>query len=187
MDADGHWQGLSRLERASAGVLEEWLPQIVSRQPVQCPAIVVRRDVYESVGGFREDLCFALDWEMWVRIARRHRFWYEPEPLAVYRRHPANESSRLERSGANVVDMYRAASIVAASLDPSLHRAARRHATRYALETSARLWAGGQGAAAWLGVRAALQADPSPWLALQLLRGAWLALASRRAHAAQGR
>jgi hypothetical protein len=38
---------------------------IAQRQRVQCPAAVVARSTYESVGGYRTDLRLALDWEMW--------------------------------------------------------------------------------------------------------------------------
>ena len=37
------------------------------------------------------------DWEMWVRIAAHHPVWYEPEPLAVYRKHGISLSGRAAR------------------------------------------------------------------------------------------
>jgi glycosyltransferase involved in cell wall biosynthesis len=77
------------------GLLGNWLPVIATRQRVQTPSVVVRREVYETLGGYRPELCQALDWEMWVRIAARHDVWYDPRTLAVYRRHRRNESSRL--------------------------------------------------------------------------------------------
>lgn len=93
------------------GVVSDWLSQIGERQRVQTPAVVVARRTYEQVGGFRHDLCHALDWEMWVRIAAHCPVWYDPAVLAVYRRHAFNESSRLLHNGKVWPDLARAISI----------------------------------------------------------------------------
>jgi len=92
----------------TAGILANWLPRIAERQRVQTPAAVVPRTTYERLGGFRSDLCQALDWEMWVRIAASYPVWYEPRVLAVYRRHGGNESSRLLDSGEVWPDLLQA-------------------------------------------------------------------------------
>jgi len=123
IDGQGrHVRSNSRL-RWTSGTLPEWLPRIAVRQRVQTPAVVVKRSVYESIGGFRTDLCQALDWEMWVRIAARYPVWYEPQMLAVYRRHSGNESSRLLARNHVWPDMARAIRINATSL-PATSRAA---------------------------------------------------------------
>lgn len=106
-----------------AGVLANWLPTIAERQRIQTPAAVVARTTYEAVGGYRHDLCHALDWEMWVRIAAHYRVWYEPRPLAIYRRHVANETSRLFATGAVWPDMARAMRINAATLPDAIRAA----------------------------------------------------------------
>lgn len=104
---DRHIKTTSR-QRWTAGIVSGWLPRIAERQRVQTPAAVVARDAYESQGGFRQDLCHSLDWEMWVRIAAAGAVWYEPRALAVYRRHPTNESHRLVSSGAVWPDLVQA-------------------------------------------------------------------------------
>ena len=65
------------------GVLANWLATIAERQRIQTPAAVVARSTYESVGGYRPELCHALDWEMWVRIAAGNRVWYDPRALRI--------------------------------------------------------------------------------------------------------
>ena len=82
--------------------------RIAETQRIQCPAAVVKREVYERLGGFRSELRYALDWEMWVRIAARYDVWYEPAVLAHYRRHRSAESARLEASGRINVDLMNA-------------------------------------------------------------------------------
>ena len=99
IDEAGTWTRRSHRERWRSGLLGRWLARISQRQRIQCPATIVRRDVYERLGGFRSDLTYALDWEMWVRIAAAYAVWYEPRLLACYRRHRSSETSRLTSSG----------------------------------------------------------------------------------------
>jgi glycosyltransferase involved in cell wall biosynthesis len=119
MDVDGHWTRLSEIERREAGVLEGWVEKISRAQRIQCASIVVRREIYERLGGYRSDLSLALDWEMWVRIASRYPVWFEPRPLACWRTHEGNESSRLSRTGADVPDVFRAIGIIEGYLPES--------------------------------------------------------------------
>jgi glycosyltransferase involved in cell wall biosynthesis len=111
---------LSSRPRWLPGVITDWLQRIAERQRIQTPAAVVARGTYESVGGYRPELRQALDWEMWVRIAARFPVWYEPRVLAVYRRHPGNESARLSRSGQLWPDIARAIGIIADTLPAHL-------------------------------------------------------------------
>jgi glycosyltransferase involved in cell wall biosynthesis len=99
IDEAGQWTRRSHRERWRRGTLRRWLARISQRQRIQCPAAIVRRSVYEQLGGFRSDLTYALDWEMWVRIAAAHAVWYEPQILACYRRHRGSETSRLDQAG----------------------------------------------------------------------------------------
>ncbi len=122
VDELGNWRGLSKLERKTAGLLDCWLGQISRRQAVQCAAVVVKREVYEQIGGYRNDLCFVLDWEMWVRIAANFPVWYEPTVLACYRTHDSSETSRLKSLGRTLADIHTGVGIVRGYL-PAEHRA----------------------------------------------------------------
>jgi len=130
------------------GVLANWLPAIAERQRVQTPCAVVARAAYEAVGGYRSDLHHALDWEMWVRIAARFPVWYDPRPLASYRRHDANETSRLVASGAVWPDMTRAIGLIAASVPAASRSRVLAASTRWcaasALRTANRQLGAGQ-------------------------------------------
>jgi len=103
---------VSHRERWRAGVLRNWLEKIAERQRIQCAAVLVRRSVYEQLGGFRPDLCYALDWEMWVRIAAHFDVWFEPQKLAFYRRHDESETSRLDEAYKTSRDMLKAIEIM---------------------------------------------------------------------------
>jgi glycosyltransferase involved in cell wall biosynthesis len=111
VDANGHWKELGPLESATPGVLKKWLERVGTGCRVQCPAVVVSRATYERLGGFRRDLTSALDVEMWVRIAANAPVFYDPQILALFRRHGDNQSVMDERTGANMQDMARAIEI----------------------------------------------------------------------------
>lgn len=49
--------------------------------------VLIRREVFEKVGLFREDLLIGEDWEMWLRIAKEYKIDYVPEYLANVRVH----------------------------------------------------------------------------------------------------
>lgn len=120
MDQQGNWQTLSRLEQPTSGILTNWLEQIASEQRITTPSIVVRRSVYEHLGGFdRRIVCCGEDWEMWVRIASHYQFAYEPEPLAVYRFKPL-ESLAASRIHQIMQDMRMATEIVRSYLPKHL-------------------------------------------------------------------
>lgn len=112
VDEGGRVLMLSDLEQAESGLLDNWLERIATRQRIQTPSIVVRREVYETLGVFDSRLSWAEDWEMWARIAAHYPVWYEPEPLARYRMHAASNSDRHRRSGENLRDVRRAVAII---------------------------------------------------------------------------
>jgi glycosyltransferase involved in cell wall biosynthesis len=164
IDRNGARTGISALERDTAGLCGDWLERIAESNRVQCPAVVVRRRCYEQLGGFRSDLSFTLDWEMWVRIASRWPFYYEPEPLSAFRIHVDSETSRLCRDGSNVADLLSAIEIINGQLPPQLRSAlrdrARRYCVRHALGWARRLLNAKETAAARIQLRAALELDP---------------------------
>lgn len=112
MDEHGHWQEFSQLEQAESGILANWLEKIAIYQRIQTPSIVVRRSVYEQLGGFDQRLAWAEDWEMWVRIAAHYPCWYEPQLLAAYRVHSASSTGRHACIGENIRDLMRAIDII---------------------------------------------------------------------------
>lgn len=143
---DGHDHTMKTTSRLRwwPGVIRNWLPRIAVRQRIQAPAAVVARSTYERVGGYRSDLHQTLDWEMWVRIAAHTPVWYDPVTLAVYRRHPANETSRLVSAGVIWPDVAHAIRVNAESLPASVQerlssQSARWYAGSALRESQARL------------------------------------------------
>lgn len=180
VDQRGHVQRISHRERWRSGVLSNWIERISERQRIQCPAAIVRRDVYEALGGFRRDLSYALDWEMWVRIACRYDVWYEPGVLAHYRRHSEAESARLQAGGQIAEDLLAALDAIAMHLPRQkrthLMQKAYRRLARQQMRRAARNLRIGHPAAADQITSASLALDKlhdgiaRRWLQLQLRR-----------------
>jgi GT2 family glycosyltransferase len=115
IDGEGNVVGRTGKESKILGILDNWLEKLVVAQKIQTPAIVVRRQVYETLGGFDPRLDSFEDWEMWVRIAISFSFGFNPHTMAQYRVHPANTSSKsvvsgkraqLLRSAISIMDSY---------------------------------------------------------------------------------
>lgn len=131
IDEDGHWQTISDLERRTAGVVDDWLRRMALYCRFQPPSIAVRRGVYERIGGFREDLVFAVDWEMWVRVARHYDFWYDPRILALYRVTDAGVTGSMRRSANDMRDVAKAIDIIGSYLPADIRATCRRAALEF--------------------------------------------------------
>lgn len=103
-DSEGRIVYRTHRERWFPGRLAGWLEKIAIKQRIQCASVLVRRSVYEHLGAYRPDLVYALDWEMWVRVAAHYSVWFEPTLMAFYRRHAQNETSRLAAQGRVAAD-----------------------------------------------------------------------------------
>lgn len=141
IDELSNWTQLSNLEQTHSGILTNWLEKIAVRQLIQTPAIVVRREVYERLGGFdRRMKCWGEDWEMWVRIAAQYPIWYESQPLALYRQSSTSLTGKTLRTGENIQDFRQAIEIVKeylpAQKSATLNRNALQNYANYALITA---------------------------------------------------
>lgn len=64
---------------------DTWVP------PTQ-PSIFFRRELLDEFGAFDCSLDKAMDYDLWLRFARNHDFYYIPRTLAVYRFHGKSKS-----------------------------------------------------------------------------------------------
>jgi hypothetical protein len=108
----------SKLESSTAGILPDFIERIGASQRITFPSIVVRRSVYEQLGGFRLDLPQAADWEMWIRIAAHFPIWYEPTTLGAWRIHSQSATAAMIVSRVTFADMRRCIEISRSWLPP---------------------------------------------------------------------
>jgi hypothetical protein len=98
--------------------------------------MVVRREVYERLGGFDDRLPCSEDWEMWVRIAAHYPIGYEPATLAAYRMHADSNTGRNTHDAANMRFTRAAIDMFEEYLPPQVaHDVARRARETYALSS----------------------------------------------------
>ena len=182
IDAQGRELGVSKLEQPVSGVLEGALDRLASEQRIMTPSIVVRREVYETLGGFDDRLRCSEDWEMWVRIAARYPVWYETEPLAGYRMHRDSNTGRHVRSAEDMSYTRLAIEIFSAYLPPeratTIVRSARETYAFSALNTAKSLLERRDFAGARSQVFEALRLSRSPRVLAAVAR----TLLTRRAH-----
>lgn len=65
--------------------------QILAKNFIPAATAVFRRECFERIGGFDENLVFG-DWELWLRILAHWEMAFVEEPLALYRVHQRNTS-----------------------------------------------------------------------------------------------
>src|ERR1019366_858660 len=158
-------------EASIAGILPDFHLKMAQASRIQFAGVVVRKATYEQVGGFRADLRYVLDWEMWLRICLASRVWYEPTVLASYRLHSASATAGLQRTGADVDDIRRFLKLAEGYFSdgqgrPLMSLARRTYALR-AVAMANRFLKSGKTHAALSQLRAAWRLNPSP----VLLRG----------------
>ena len=167
MDEDGHWIGVTPLEEPVSRILPNWLERIAVGNRLNTPAMVVRREVYEKLGGFDHRIAsYGEDWEMWVRIAAQYLVWYETEPLAVYRNRSTSLSGRTVRTGENGRDLREVIKINRAHLPPEsmdrITQEARIHHARRCVRQALNLAGSGDMYAASAQLRESIRFSRSP-------------------------
>lgn len=147
-------------EMDQAGIPDNWLARLCERQRIQYVAMVVKREVYERLGGFY-GVEYGEDWEMWVRIAAHYPMGYTPEVLAEYRKHYSSISGKSFVTGQNMVSldwvMKRIRHYLPAQRRAAVMTASRNFYAHYALRVANTLWkkfknkrgASAQALAAW--------------------------------------
>lgn len=133
----------SNPDREETGILEDALILLAEKQRIQYCGIVVKREVYENLGGFIPSNIGCEDWEMWVRIAAHYPIVYEPRALAIYRMHSLSMSSRNMRTGKDMKDLQLALDIFNEYLPEEKRKEvklfSRKHYAQYSFRNAKRL------------------------------------------------
>ncbi len=138
VDESGKKAIRSRLHKDVPGILSDWMQHIYVDLAIQTPAIVVRRDVYECIGGFDTSFHYALDWDMWKRLAATSAIWFDPEAMACYRLHGKSQSTKYHDTLASMVEIRRSIdtsrSYLPAAVRGRIFRQANRNYCHFAIE-----------------------------------------------------
>ena len=106
IDENGKWLQITGIEKYEDGIIPNFIERIAVVQRIQTPAMVVRRDVYEKIGGFDRRLDWIEDWEMWIRIAHKFPILFLNDVLAEYRVHDGTTTHHILLGG-NSIEMHR--------------------------------------------------------------------------------
>jgi glycosyltransferase involved in cell wall biosynthesis len=104
------------------------LEPLLGRNFICFSSTVLPRRVLDEVGLFDEQLPLAIDYDLWLRVARRYRFDFVDEPLLKYRMgHASLSSRRAERIAAvgGILERFLQAPETQARLTPTAVRLAR--------------------------------------------------------------
>ena len=72
IDNKSRWTGITGMIQEHEGIVENMAAQLYVQQKIQTPSMVVKREVYETIGAFDRRLNAMEDWEMWTRIANNY-------------------------------------------------------------------------------------------------------------------
>jgi glycosyltransferase involved in cell wall biosynthesis len=93
----------------------------LSRCLVSPSAVILRRDLFEEMGGFDESLLVCEDYDLWLRIDLRYELGLVPRPLVVKR---GGHDDQLSRAFWGM-DRFRVAALAKLLADPALQGARR--------------------------------------------------------------
>jgi glycosyltransferase involved in cell wall biosynthesis len=155
-------------------VLENWLTRLAEKQRIQVASIAVKREVYETLGGFC-GVHYAEDWEMWARIATRYSFAYTPAILASYRKHEKSILGQSLNTAQNLKDLEFVIEKISTYLPESqrekISRESRKHSANDALRTANQLWTQGKNTKGVLAqIRNGWKMHKDPMIAYKTLR-----------------
>jgi glycosyltransferase involved in cell wall biosynthesis len=106
VDASGNPLPLRKPPHALGGCI---FPALMRANRVILSSVLARRAILEEVGAFDATLpaLGCEDWDLWLRLARRHPVAVVDEELTLYRQHPGNTSwRRVMESGLAVIDKH---------------------------------------------------------------------------------
>jgi predicted O-linked N-acetylglucosamine transferase (SPINDLY family)/glycosyltransferase involved in cell wall biosynthesis len=158
------------------GIAENFLERVGIANPLNPPAVVIRRTTYERLGGYHPDFTFLPDWELYKRIAVYYEWWNEPDILVRYRQHSQSMTAK-RLSGESPMDSVRRAIAISESYLPAECRAqitaqSRNYYFKWCLERAEILLEAGNVSEAFHVIQEALKVDRSSEAVRELL--SWL-------------
>jgi tetratricopeptide (TPR) repeat protein len=165
------------------GIAQDFLLKIGIANPLNMPAVVIRRQTHEKLGTYHPELTYTSDWELYKRIAAFYDWWHEPIMGAHYRQHEQSKTNEMMLSGTQVTSIRRAIDISESYLPAEscaeLTKRSRSYYFQRCLETLAIPLKTQNLAAAWQMLEELMRLDQSSEALAQLF--AWLTRSEARA------
>ena len=104
IDETGSIKWDQEAERETPGILANFVAREAATNRIITPSVVIRRSVYEDIGGYHTGLPYCADWDMYKRVAIYGPVWYEPHCLAYWRQHATSATASLKTAANDLVD-----------------------------------------------------------------------------------
>lgn len=111
----------------------EFAEFLIPRNPLRCSAVTLSRKAHADVGGFNPEFRYVVDWDFWLRVARRWGVaWRSGDPSVLIRWHPRSETHRFKTGTDDLDETLHILNRIAAEEIPGRHhsRKSRRDADR---------------------------------------------------------
>ncbi|MEW6096632.1 MAG: glycosyltransferase [bacterium] len=89
----GDSRGLQPLKSYVLAGEKEFQKLVTHSTNIFCPAVMVRKSIYNAIGNFDESFSLASDYDMWLRISLNYDVAFISQPLACYRVHEDSETT----------------------------------------------------------------------------------------------
>ena len=122
IDSKSRVTGVTGMIQDNEGIVPDILEKLYTQQYIQTPSIVVKREVYETIGCFDRRLNCMEDWEMWIRIANNYPIAASNKVLAAYRSHHDNATNSNFKSGTALKTHQLICDIVDGYIDPDVKK-----------------------------------------------------------------
>lgn len=97
-------------------LVNDYARLIVPRNHIRTPGVVLRREVYDRMGGYEARLNHTQDWHMWLKAAEWGPVWHEVDLLADYRLHAGSDTSKKFKNGEYLFEIWQAVAFWAEQL-----------------------------------------------------------------------
>lgn len=85
----------------------EILAELAVDNPLRCSAVTISRQAHAEVGGFDPTYRYVVDWDFWLRVARRYPVTWLARPSVAVRWHSASETHRFKTGTADLEETAR--------------------------------------------------------------------------------
>jgi glycosyltransferase involved in cell wall biosynthesis len=113
IDAEGRDVPESVVGRGGLGLSDrvfgpgEAVAALATENPLRCSAVSLRVAAHADIGGFDPSFRYVVDWEAWLRIARRWALAWLARPTVAIRWHPASATHRFKSGTADLDETAR--------------------------------------------------------------------------------
>ena len=122
IDYGGRITGVTGMIQDNEGIVPDMLEKLYTQQYIQTPSMVVKREVYETIGCFDRRLNCMEDWEMWIRIASNYLIVSSNKVLAAYRSHHNNATNSTFKDGTALKTHQLIFDLVDRYIDPNVKK-----------------------------------------------------------------